>query len=298
MATGKDWYQEVTDRIVATLEAGTVPWVKPWSGKFGHHGAMAYNGASGRPYHGINAVLLGMSPYASCEWFTFNQAKELGGCVRKGEKGSPIVFFKEIRLGEDKREDDKDDGKRLLIRGWHVFNRDQIDGLPDSKRENAPAPKAEPDGRRADVDAVIKATGATIRHGGDRACYRSGPGVDEILMPIPAAFCDFGAYYATATHELGHWTGHAARLDRDLSNRFGSHKYAAEELIAEMTSAFLCARLGIDGKLQHPEYIASWLDVMKADKRAVVTAASKAQKAALFIMPEGVADADDETEAA
>lgn len=269
----RDIYQEITDKIIAELEAGTVPWVKPWHRVKGES-AVPANLTSGNAYRGINAISLMMSPYTSNLWATFNQARKLGGCVRKGAAGSIIVFWKFTEMTD--RDDPSKTKTVPFVRHSAVFNIEQIDGLPPIETITENWEPIE------DVDQVIANTGATIGHGGDRACFMPGP--DRINMPHKASFDAANNYYATLLHELTHWTGHASRLARKYGRFFGTDEYAREELIAEMGAAFLCARTGIDGQLQHAAYLESWIKVLKADKKAIVQAASAAQKACDYVL--------------
>jgi antirestriction protein ArdC len=264
----RDIYQEVTDRIVTALEAGTVPWLRPWRDDKSGSALEPYNAHSGRPYNGVNLLILGTM-------LTFKQALDLGGAVRKGEKGTGVIFWKfEARKDED--------GKTKTVpfaRMYTVFNVAQCDGI-DAAKLKRPAP---PTIGQTDMNAVASKVGATVRHGGSRAFYTTKG--DFVQMPSFEAFKDVTAYQATLAHELTHWTGHESRCARQFGQRFGDQAYAFEELVAEIGSAFLCARTGIalDG-LQHPSYIASWLEVLQSDKRAIFTASSKAKAAAAFLM--------------
>lgn len=280
--TARDTYQEITDKIVQALEAGTVPWEKPWRTS----GALAtpHNPLSGTRYRGINPVLLWMAQlehgYASAQWATYRQIEQAGGQVRKGEHGETVVFWKWIEADSDEADSEDSDGKtrrRAMLKRYTVFNVDQVDGLDHLRAPAAPC-AWQPAAR---AEATIASSGARIHHGGDRAFFR--PTTDEIHLPPRAAFTDAVGYYGTALHELTHWTGHRSRLDRQLGSRFGSEQYAAEELIAELGCAYTCAALGIEYTTQHAAYIAAWLRILKADKRAIFTAAAAAQKAADFI---------------
>jgi len=270
MTTTNDIYQTVTDRIVASLEQGTAPWLKPWAdGKCGTMGP--YNAASGRPYNGINWLVLG-----SGGWLTFKQAKELGGSVRKGEKGTQIVFwsFPKIR--------DTETGEEKVVpfaKGYTVFAVEQCDGI-DASKLKAPAPIT---AGQTNINVIAAQVGAQVRHGGSRAYY--SPSTDHVQMPSLDAFESADAYAGTLAHELVHWTGHQSRCDRQFGKRFGDDAYAFEELVAEIGSAFVCAQTGIalEG-LQHDSYVASWLKVLKGDKRAIFTASSQAKKAAEFLL--------------
>ena len=299
----RDLYQEVTDRIVTALETGTAPWVCPWrrDGDGGH----PHNGASGHQYKGINVVLTAMSCYATSRWYTFRQAQDLGGCVRKGEKGTTVIYWQFIDAKAANQATGADQGakphakKIPFLKAYCVFNAEQI-AWPDGSKHAVAAPASNDNADDDDyeqVTAVIAATGAAISHQGTRAYY--SPAADRIMLPARTRFESNSAYFGTVMHELAHWTGHSSRLARDLKGRFGSESYAAEEMVAEMAAAFLSAELGIAGKLQHAEYIASWVEVLKGDKRAIFTAARLAQVAADFILrPAGQIEDEDLQEAA
>jgi antirestriction protein ArdC len=267
-------YESATNNIIADLEKGVASWVKPWSG--GGVGALPTNAATSRNYSGINIPILwhaGLSKgYPSHGWMTFKQAQGLGATVRAGEKGTHVVFTKKLTVKEEDEEK-----QRAMLRTYTVFNVAQIDGLQPSQDFKQPEPETRQDG----VTAFIAATKADIRIGGDRACYV--PSLDFICLPPEAAFKSREHFLATALHECGHWSGHKSRLDRDLKSRFNEKAYATEELIAELTAAFLCAHLGITGELRHAEYIASWISLLKDDDRAIFTASSRASQAADYL---------------
>ncbi len=274
----RDIYADVTDRIVAALEDGVAPWVRPWRsvGSF-------RNGVSDRPYHGVNTLLLAVETlahgYDDPRWITYKQARKLGGHVRKGEHGTRIVFWKFLQRAERDPETGQTELRRVpMARAYTVFNATQTAGLELATLDRETLPET---GRREDLDAFLRATGAEIRHGGDVACFAPGP--DRIALPPFGAFKTPSGYYSTAFHELTHWSGHRSRLDRNLQGRFGSQSYAAEELVAELGAAFLCQEHAVDGQLQHPEYVANWLAVLKGDKRAIFTASSKARQAAEYL---------------
>lgn len=288
-------FQQITDRIVAQLEAGVRPWSKPWTSAQ-VSGGLPVN-AEGRPYRGANVFNLWMEAaekgYNSPIWLTFNKAKELGGSVRKGEKGAQVFFWLFEKKADPETGEMKD---RVTYRVYTVFNLDQTDEVKlPKKMQIAVEPKADPE-RIADAEAVIKATGATVRYGGCSAHYV--PSQDFVAMPVAADFNSIDDYYSTHFHELGHWTGHATRLDRKFGKRFGDDTYAAEELVAELTAAFICATVGIASveRDDHAAYIGHWLKVLKDDPRAFSEAASKAQKAADFILNVGRAEAEPEPE--
>lgn len=273
-----DLYQSVTDKIVAALEAGTPPWVRPWTADA--DSGLPVNAGSKRPYQGINVVLLlleGMvHGYARNAWLTYRQASALGGQVRGGEHGATVVFYKLREVPEA----DTDSTARVvpMLRCFTVFNVDQIDGLPAEFSQPAAPPDWNPLER---AEELLAASGADIRYGSDRAYYH--PPTDRIQLPERRSFPRPDGFYSTVFHELAHWSGAPSRLNRDLTGRFGNSSYAMEELIAEMSSAFVCAQVGIEGQLQHAAYIRSWVSVLKSDKRAVFTAAAKAQAAADFL---------------
>ena len=280
----KDLYQSVTDQIIAALEAGTQPWVCPW--QVGAGNLAPTNLASGRPYRGINVLLLNLRAmscgYGTNRWMTFQQACSLGASVRKGEHGTPIVFFKMHEVGAGDAQVTVDRKVIPLLRSFTVFNAAQIDGLPEVLQ---PAPQASLDWNACDVaELILNASQAHIRHGGARAFY--APSLDVIQLPERSAFASAADYYGTALHELTHWTGHPDRCNRVLASRTHIEAHAFEELVAEMGSAFLTNYCGLPGQLQHASYINSWLQALRSDKRLIFTAASQAQKAADYLLPE------------
>jgi antirestriction protein ArdC len=274
----RDLYADVSARIIAELEAGAAPWVKPWSATPGQN--VPCNAVTNRPYSGCNVVLLWMAAnagYRTPRYLTFKQALELGGHVRKGEHGHRVYFVKRLQVKEG-----EDDTRIVpMMREYTVFNVDQCEGLPDRVITLGAIKPRNTDMRDATIDEFLATSGADIREGNGEAYYR--PGDDFISMPGFAAFKSAATFYGVAFHELGHWTGHRSRLDRDLRGRFGERAYAAEELVAELCAAFLCAEFSIDGDLRHAGYIQSWIGLLKADSRAFFTACSKAQAAADFL---------------
>src|SRR6516165_3632197 len=275
----RDLYAEVSARIIAELETGAAPWIKPWSATPGAN--TPCNAMTNRPYSGCNVILLWMARragYRVPRFLTFKQALELGGHVRKGERGTKVYFVKQLEI-----RDDEDTSTRLvpMLREYTVFNVAQCEGLPDSVATGKPIRVRNPDARDELADAFLRSTGADIREGYGEAYYV--PSRDFISMPAFAGFKGADHFYNVAFHELTHWSGHKSRLDRDLKNRFGSRNYAAEELIAELGAAFLCAEFGFDGDVRNAGYIASWIELLKADKRAFFTACSKASKAADYL---------------
>lgn len=273
-----DIYQTVTDRIIAELESGCAPWLKPWKDGKAGSALEPHNAVTGRPYNGINWLLLQCSAFASQGWLTFKQAKELGGSVRKGEKGMQIVFWQFNKMREESGE-----VKTVpFAKAYTVFNLDQCDGLDFSKIKNpVPAVAGE-----TPINAIADRVGAIVKHGGNKAFF--SPSADFVAMPSLDAFESPEAYQATLAHELTHWTGHKVRLGRVFGQRFGDNAYAFEELVAEIGSAFVCAAQGVRMEgLQHSAYLANWLSVLKSDKRAIFTACSKAKEAAELLNGKG-----------
>ena len=283
-----DLYQSVTDKSIAELEAGRLPWVQPWDGQ---HAAcqigLPVNAVSGKPYSGINILLLWGAViekgYPSQIWLTYRQAKSLGGNVRKGERGE-IICYADRFVTKDEKQNAIAEGRDAVaipfLKRYRVFNIAQCDGLPeDLYRLDAPLPERK---IVPQAEALVQATGADIRIGGDRAFYV--PAQDFVQLPPQPAFTDQINYYRTCFHELGHWTGHKTRLDRDQSGRGSTKTYAREELVAEMCAAFVCAALSIQPTVRHADYIGSWLEVLKEDKRAIFKAASQASKAADYLL--------------
>ena len=286
-------YQEITDKIIAELEAGRVPWVQPW-GKPEATAALGVpkNASTSRRYSGINIIILWTAViergFSGQSWLTFRQALGLGAHVRKGEKGTTVVYADRFVPDDEWRraEEDGDAPQAIpFLKRFTVFNTDQCDDLPE---ELASGPAPVPEGLiLPQAEALIAATGIDFRIGGDRAFYV--PSEDYIQVPPPSAFFEPVNWHRTTLHELSHAAGHPSRLNRDLSGSFGSSKYAFEELIAEISAAYLCASLGIVPTVRHADYIGAWLDVLREDNRAIVRAASAASKAAdylLTFMPE------------
>jgi antirestriction protein ArdC len=219
--------------------------------------------------------------YRTSRFLTFKQALELGGNVRKGEHGTKVVFVKQL-LVQDKRADDSSLTRLIpMICEYTVFNVDQCDNLPDNINTGKPVRVRNPDARDGLADDFLHSTGADIREGHGEAYYV--PSRDFISMPAFGGFKGADHFYNVTFHELTHWSGHKSRLDRDLKNRFGARNYVAEELIAELGAAFLCAEFGLDGDVRNAGYIASWIELLQADNRAFFTACSQASKAADYL---------------
>jgi len=278
----RDLHAEVSARIIAELEAGAAPWVKPWSATPGAN--TPCNAVSNRPYSGCNVVLLWMAQaagYRTPRFLTFKQALELGGNVRKGEHGTRVYVVKQLQVRDQGGDDEPSTRLIPMMREYTVFNVDQCENLPESINSGKPIRVRNPDARDDLADAFLHSTRADIREGQGDAYYV--PSRDFISMPAFAGFKGADHFYNVSFHELTHWTAHKSRLDRDLKNRFGSRQYAAEELIAELGAAFLCAEFGFNGDVRNAGYIANWIELLKADKRAFFTACSHASKAADYL---------------
>jgi antirestriction protein ArdC len=284
-------YQEVTDTILEQLQAGCLPWRRDWS--LTPDANVPCNAATGRAYNGVNVLLLWVANqkhgWKSMRFVTFRQAQQLGGSVRGGQKSTGVVFMKKLKI-EDK--DHPGETKEIpLLRGYRVFNIDQSDGLPESVVTPAAKKPRNKDTRAdyQDADAFLTSTRADIREGaGDPAYCSAG---DYITLPRFVDFDNGDAFFAAAFHECGHWTGHKSRLNRDLKSRFGDlHAYCAEELVAELCAAFLCAEFSTVGDLRHAGYIGHWIKLLKHDARAFFTAANKAQQAADYLRHHALAE--------
>ncbi|MCP3055765.1 ArdC family protein [Aurantimonas marianensis] len=295
-------YSEITDKIIAELEAGRVPWVQPWGTAAAKAPlAMPKNASTSRPYSGINVLLLWGAVikhgFSGQSWLTFRQALSLGGNVRKGERGTTVVYADRFVPEDEKRraaETGEDAQAIPFLKRFTVFNTDQCENLPEDVATAAPPV---PEGLiEPAVEALIEATGIDFRIGGNRAFYV--PAHDYVQVPPPQAYFEPIDWHRTALHEFGHASGHTSRLGRDFSSSFGSKKYAFEELIAEINAAFCCASLGITPTVRHADYIGSWLEVLREDNRAIVRAASQASKAADWFLAFAPDDADLAIEAA
>jgi antirestriction protein ArdC len=269
-------YEKITEQIIAELENGAAPWVKPWRAD----STAAKNIVSGKAYQGINRLILGMGsmmPGYTPYWASYKQWAERGAQVRKGEKGTQIVFFSPVTKEQANAAGELEEKQFAVLRLYTVFNSAQC--------ENAEVPVATVSGSFDPIQAAeqrIVKTGAIIRHGGDAAFY--SPAHDSIQMPHKVSFDSPASYYCTAFHELGHWTGAKHRLEREFGGKFGNPAYAFEELVAELTAAFLCQEHGIAGELRHAGYIGSWLKACRDDAKAIFKAAALAQKAADYIL--------------
>lgn len=270
-------YEIITERIISLLSEGVCPWRRPWN----LMPIAPQNFASGRRYSGINLFLLSVIGYEVPLFLTFKQVSERGGTVRKGSKGVPVVYWGSLE--SDELNDEGEARTVRFLRYYTVFNAGQIDGVPFPKVESRTGTAFE---AVAAAEAIVAgwASGPRIEHGFRQAGYL--PAVDVIQMPSPGSFDSSAHYYATLFHEMGHATGHGGRLDRKLSNELNREDYSREELVAEMTAAFLCAHCGIDNStINHQAaYVAGWLKSLENDPKLVITAASQAQKAANMIV--------------
>ena len=298
--TRRDHYQEVTDKIIEALEQGVMPWRRPWNPDLAGVDALPRNATTRRRYHGINVLMLGLSPFAwstgDNRWCSYKQAAERGWQVRKGERGTIVFFFKKLAVKDAGAGDlAGGDGERFvpMLRAYTVFHASQIDGIPAMTVANTPnvswrKPEA--------VETIVRNSGVVVRVGGGQAFY--SPGSDHIQMPPHAAFASPEGYAATMLHELAHATGAKHRLDRDMTGRFGSASYATEELRVEIASALMCAELGLPCEIaNHASYLQSWLGKLREDKREIFRAAAAAQRIADYCLafhPEHRADSQSE----
>lgn len=283
----QDIYKQVTDKIIVDLEQGELTWLKPWSAANTEGRIIRPLRHNGIAYRGINVLMLWGAAleagYNSPYWMTFKQAQELGAHVRKGERGNPVVYANTITKTEEGADGSEEERTIPFMKAYSVFNVEQIDGLPDHYHAKV-EPVIDSAQRIEHADAFFAATGADIRHGGNRAYYNGDS--DHVQMPVFECFRSPESYYATLAHELTHWTKHKTRLDREFGRkRWGDEGYAREELVAELGAAFLCADLGLtpEAGTDHAAYIQGWLKLLTDDKRAIFAAAAHAQRAADFL---------------
>ena len=286
--TRSDVYTRITNKIIADLEQGIRPWLKPWNADHAAGKITRPLRHNGIPYNGINVLMLwGASVekgYSCPLWLTFKQALELGGNVRKGESGELVVYANRITRTETDDKGAEVEREIPFMKGYTVFNAEQCENLPAHYYAKAVPPALSPIQRIEAADRFFAATRADIRHGGTRAFYAEGP--DYVQMPPFEAFKDAESYAATLAHELTHWTKHDSRLARDFGRVVrGDEGYAKEELVAELGAAFLCADIGITPEVmpEHAAYIGSWLNALKNDKRLIFSAAAHAQRAADYL---------------
>ena len=282
----RDLHREITDKIVAAIEAGAGEWRLPW---VGHKGGMPVNAITGKAYRGVNIITLWLEgtarAYPSQEWASYKQWQAKGAQVRKGERGAMIVYYDAItREATNSATGETIEEHIPFLKYSHVFNASQVDGY-----QPAPVPRPNLAARIETAERFVMASGATVQYGLARAFYSQSR--DIIGMPDWDAFIDTATAsatenaYGTLLHELTHWTGHPSRCARDFAKRFGNEAYAAEELVAELGAAFLCGEIGIEAepRADHAQYLSHWLVILKSDKRAIFTAASKASAAVDYL---------------
>lgn len=284
-APRRDIYESITTKIVNALEEGTTQqsWVRPWKRSPAMNGLP--HSIDGRVYRGINVPVLLSTEHASNVWGTYKAWQKHGAQVRKGEKGELVVFWKRTTYKATNSEGEEEERQGLLAKGYHVFAAEQVEGFDlaghvAKTRSGLPCLAERLEHVERVTTRYFQTEGLTLAHGGDRAFY--APSRDQIQMPLMEAFTSTEGYYSTLLHEAGHSTGHDKRLNRQFGERFGDDAYAFEELVAELASAMLSGSLNItdEPRPDHARYLASWLSVLKRDKRAIFTAASKAQAAA------------------
>jgi antirestriction protein ArdC len=282
-----DIYTRVTDRILVDLEQGVRPWMKPWDAENTAGRITRPLRHNGTPYRGVNVLLLWgeamTEGHLANIWMTYKQAAELNAQVRKGERGALVVYADRHTKIEADSNGEQVEREIPFMKGYTVFNVEQIEGLPDHYYAK-PEPKGEPVQLLENAERFFAATGATFRHSGNVAYYAPGP--DLIQLPLADAFRDAGSYAATKAHELTHWTKHESRLNREFGRkRFGDQAYAREELVAELGAAFLCADLSItpEPREDHAAYLGHWLKVLREDKQAIFSAAAQAQRAVDYL---------------
>jgi antirestriction protein ArdC len=277
-----DIYQRITDQIITALETGVPPWHKPWNASNAAGRITLPLRSSGIPYQGINTLLLWCEAmakgYQSPSWLTFKQSQALGGMVRKGEHGSMVVYADRFTKKDEGVNGEEVEKTIPFLKAYTVFNAEQVDGLPDQFYAT-PAPVRDPVERDHAAEAFFRATGADIRYGGNKCFYV--PSADFVQMAPYESFADPVRFYGVLSHEVvGHWTGHPSRLNRDLCGKFRTQAYAFEEMVAEIAAAMTCAELGLEPVVdgQHAAYIATWIKLLKDHPKAIVSAASMAQK--------------------
>jgi antirestriction protein ArdC len=283
-----DVYERITGQIVAELEKGVRPWFKPWNAEHAAGRITRPLRGNSIPYRGINVLMLWSEAmgkgFVAPIWMTFKQALELNAHVKKGEKGSLVVYASSVTRTETEEGTGNEIEREIpFMKGYTVFNVEQIEGLPAQYYAKT-EPRLEIVQRIDRAEAFFATTGATIQHGGNQAFYTMAD--DRVQMPPFESFQDAESYYATLAHEITHWTRHTKRLERDFGRkRWGDEGYAMEELVAELGSAFLSADLDLtpEPREDHASYIANWLKVLKDDKRAIFSAAAHAQRAADFL---------------
>ena len=291
-------YEAVTARVLDLLAQGQIPWRRPWKACKAA-GRQHPRNISGNLYRGANWFLLGMLSFQQPVFLTYRQARALGGHIRKGEHGFPVVFWKLLEITEDTaNEADQVVGKKIpMARAYTVFNVEQCEGLSLALPEAVPLPVSFDSIQEAEALWAGMPQRPELIYGGDRACY--APALDRVKMPPREAFVSAEGFYETLFHELGHATGHSSRLNRKelmAGSHFGDRDYSLEELVAELCAAFLCAEAGLDPAVLENQaaYLQGWLEKLGKDASAFVTAAARAQKAADFILRRRAQNACDE----
>lgn len=277
----KSPYQLITDRILQGLEQGVAGWVKPWNSEGPVAATRPMNFSNATIYRGVNTIML----HVACiergwpvpAFATFNQIRKLKGAVSKGSKGEHVFFKSQVESDPRSPEEESRVGangkiKRTVLKGYTVFNISQVDGI-SVDIPNVAMPSDLP----SDLLDLTQLVGVKLSHGGDKAFYSIDD--DKITLPVPNDFHSLDHYKATAFHEVGHATGHGSRLNRQFGRKFGDDAYAFEELVAELSAAFLAMEFGVKGELRHPEYIGNWIRILKGDMRAFYGAAAEAQRA-------------------
>lgn len=273
-------YETITNRIIETLESGVIPWRKEWKVSASNGGGgLPYNLLTGKPYRGVNVLTLLCSGYSQNGWVTYKQAQELGYQVRKGQKSSPVVFWKFFAKSED---------KPPFAKFYNVFNMDQLDGIPAALPFDVEPFDAIEAAENVTAKYMGSASHPSLDHGGSQAYFR--PSVDHVQMPPRESFTSPETYYATLFHEFVHSTGIKSRLHREELTgmvKFGDCEYSKEELTAEFGAAFLCAEAGISNEhllTNSAAYIQGWVKKLKSDKTLLMAASQRAQKAADYIL--------------
>ena len=287
----RDIYKEVTDNMIQALKNGAPPWIRPWT-KDNSYAGRPVNAVTGRKYSGVNVPILWSSAlengYPSDRWLTFRQASTIGGKVCKGQKSTIAVLYRDVEVSNpdaSSESEDEQTTKKVFVKGFSLFNVAQCDWLP-SEVANGPAVEV-PDptwDKHPGADKLVSASGASILHKGESAFYV--PKQDYIGMPARCAFEKPAGYYSTLLHELTHWTGHESRLNRPgiaSPKGINSESYAAEELVAEIGSAFLCADFGIPGELRHEGYVLWWIKLLDHNPKAIFQASAEASRAADYL---------------
>jgi antirestriction protein ArdC len=280
--TRRDPMQEFADRIVAELEKGVKPWVRPWNPELCGGPQAPINATTGQPYHGINNLILGMHPLAfqtgDPRFLTYNQATDKGCQVKQGSKSVTGFFYKPLEVEDDRAKE----GTRVIpiLKSFALFHAAQVDGIPAYR---PPTIEEAPWRSEEASELIMKNSGAIVRIGGDRAFY--SPTTDHIQVPPSVAFINAAEEACVKIHELGHWTGAPHRLNRDLTGRFGSQAYAMDEIRVELASAFIAGELNIPADVpNHASYIDHWLKPLKDDKREIFRVSADAQKIASLIL--------------